>query len=89
MTPCSMAERGERGVGDQIAAYAVDAGAEVVGLLSKRSRRGLLPGEAGPHEFVDGFAHADRALAPKPLDGSGDVVGERQSGAHERNAFVS
>src|SRR5947209_18968870 len=72
-------ERLER-IGDIVE---VDSTAKVVSLLAKRSRWLLSVGQASANELVDGLAHADRAFATNPLDGSGDVVSQSDRGAHD------
>jgi hypothetical protein len=50
-----------------------------MGLLAKR--RGLVTlGQAGANEVVDRFAKADGALSSQLLNGSGDIVSERDRG---------
>jgi len=67
----------------------VNSTAEIVGPLPKRSRWLVLCNEAGANKLVDGLAQADRALATNPLDGSGDVVGQGESGAYGSQPIAS
>src|SRR5258708_7836375 len=60
----------------------VDAATHVMRLLTEGGGSLLPLGQTCAHEFVDRFTHADRTLPAELLDGRGDVVGQRQGGAH-------